>query len=395
MGIPEINALGEKCCGCASCVSVCPKDALNMRPDKHGFLKPAVDEDLCVECRKCAAVCPCFNPQSENTCLLAYAAQNKNDETLRSSSSGAVFYSLAKRIIDKGGVICAAVFSSDWLAVEHRILRTEAEIEHAMRSKYLQSAISRETYNEIADCLDNNVRIAFFGTPCQALAVYLRFKQHKGIHNLIIVNIICHGVPTQKLWKEYATFLSNKYASPIVSVNFRDKSISWPNYSLCVLFNNGRKYQSIYRNDWYMKAFLDNATLRSSCFQCPAKNRSGCDITLGDFWGVQSLGIPLDLKKGVSALLIHTEKGATFFNEVSSDFLLSISKFSEIADDNPAIQLSAKPYNKREMFLDDFGANTPIKELKKKWPFKRPVSSRIKDSARLLIGKFAKFNADW
>lgn len=315
----------EHCCGCSACVHICPKHSISFQEDKEGFLYPKVDLETCVDCGLCEKVCPIINQDSEREPQKVYAAKN-NDETIRlKSSSGGVFTLLAEKIIEDGGVVFGARFNENWEVV-HDYADTIEGLEQFRGSKYVQSAVG-ESFKQAEIFLKAGRKVMFTGTPCHiaGLKKFLR-KDYK---NLLAVDFVCHGVPSPLVWRMYleeeiarqgdagknSVFASPKDAPVLTGVNFRDKSVGWKKFSFVLSFSKASAageqntvLSSVFTENDYMRAFLSNLSLRPSCYNCPAKaGRSGADLTIGDFWGIDKVRQEIDDDKGISLALTYCE----------------------------------------------------------------------------------------
>lgn len=189
----------SKCCGCAACVQVCPKQCISFNEDIEGFLYPIVNKDLCIDCRLCEKVCPFLNLNDPRKPVKVLAAINPNEEIRMKSSSGGIFTMLAEAVIDKGGVVFGARFDKNW-EVMHDYTETKEGLDIFRGAKYTQSKIGR-TYKEAKDFLIQGRKVLFSGTGCQIAG--LRLFLHKKYDNLLMVEIACHGVPSPAVWRAY------------------------------------------------------------------------------------------------------------------------------------------------------------------------------------------------
>ena len=324
----------EQCCGCSACLHICPKHSISFREDKEGFLYPLVDTSTCVDCGLCDKVCPVLNQGEERKPLQVYAAKHTDDEIRMKSSSGGIFTLLAEFIIDKGGVVFGARFNENWTVV-HNYTETKEGLDPFRGSKYVQSDVGN-SYKQVEDFLKTGREVMFTGTPCQVagLKKYLR----KDYENLLTVDFVCHGVPSPMIWRKYLaeeitrqgdagknTVLTSSKVSPVVTgVNFRDKSTGWKKFSFVLNFSKASAegeqnsvLSSVFTDNAYMRAFLSNLSLRPSCYACPAKvGKSGSDITIGDFWGIETALLEFDDDKGASLLFINNDKVANVIDMV-------------------------------------------------------------------------------
>lgn len=300
------------CCGCEACIQICPKRCISFDEDNEGFWYPSVDSDLCVECGLCERVCPMLNPRMPERPLKVYAAKNRNKKELITSSSGGLFVIIAQKVIRGGGVVFGARFDDNWNVV-HASTDSEDDLWKFMGSKYVQSRIG-DCFKEAKEFLTSGRKVLFTGTSCQiaALKNFLR----REYDNLITIDVICHGVPSPGIWRRYLKETCD--VNEVESISFRDKRLGWKNFSLTINLlkntaNGSPKIVSlsqIHRKSPYMQLFLRDLILRPSCFNCPAKGgRSGSDITIADFWGIELCHLEFDDKQGVGLLIVNTELG--------------------------------------------------------------------------------------
>ena len=270
--------------------------------------------------------------------LRIYAAVNKDAEIQRQSSSGGVFHALASRFIRDGGTVCAAVWDDDFRGVHHAFAEDETELKAMMRSKYVQSSIGG-CFLKIRDMLASGRSVMFVGTPCQVLALKDFISRNASVGNgdrvsiggqLLLVEILCHGAPLTEKWREY---LDGQMASigavSVCGVNFRDKSVSgWKDYRVTIdyLMPDGsiRQLSQPYTENAFMQDFLADRNLRASCYSCRSKNgRSGADISLGDFWGVDKLLPEVYDIQGVSVVSVFSPRGIRALDGISPSVKLT------------------------------------------------------------------------
>ena len=235
----------QNCCGCSACASVCPKNCISMDTDDRGFLYPIVNVDNCVDCGVCEHVCPYYNQNTPREPLKVYAAINLNEEVRLKSSSGGVFTMLAEATIKSGGVVFGACFNDDWVVV-HDYTESIDGLEAFRGSKYVQSKIG-DSYKKVQYFLKANRNVLFSGTSCQIAGLKLFLR--KDYESLICVDIVCHGVPSPKVWRDYLenvvkrqkgdagknTVLSSLNDTPVITgISFRDKSTGWKKYGFVI-----------------------------------------------------------------------------------------------------------------------------------------------------------------
>lgn len=302
----------HNCCGCSACASICPKHCITMQADSEGFLYPSVDIDKCVDCHLCERVCPCINSEQSQNPIECYGAKNNDDSIRRQSSSGGIFTAIAEGVINKEGVVFGAAFDNEWKVV-HTHTETIDGIAAFRGSKYVQSGIG-DSFRQVKAFLKSGREVLFSGTPCQ-VAGLKRFLR-KDYENLLTIEVVCHGVPSPKIWREYLSSLEIKNIS---SISHKDKTTGWRGYSFTIKdINQKVVFTEKASDNKYMMAFIRNLTLRPSCFSCPAKaGRSHADITLADYWGIEHLLPELDDNKGTSFICINSPKGLALVNELN------------------------------------------------------------------------------
>lgn len=368
------------CTGCHACYSICPTHAISMQPDKEGFLHPVVDEQKCVHCGLCEQVCPILHEKPSGDNSVAYACINKSEEQRCMSSSGGIFSLIARKIIQKGGIVYGAAFGEK-LQVRHEGVSLAQNIYKLMGSKYVQSTIG-DSYKSAKEELEKGRWVLFSGTPCQIGG--LRSFLGKEYETLITQDIICHGVPSSKVWRKYIEYQERKNKSQIseqVLPSFRDKKRGWRRFSMRFQFENGKKYTRTLDTDPYIKLFLQDITLRNSCYNCQHKslNRES-DITLADFWGIETICPDLFDDKGTSLVFINSDKGKKLFAEIESDIIYKMVDLNAATKQNTAAFQSVAMPTEREVFFADL-EDMEISELVKKYvtiSYRKVVISTIR-----------------
>jgi coenzyme F420-reducing hydrogenase beta subunit len=307
----------EDCTGCSACYSICPQNCIAMIPNSAGFLYPVINIDKCTSCGKCRKVCSDRKKIGKTNILYAMGCYNKNDTIRLKSSSGGIFYLLARKVLMDHGVVFGARFSHNYEVVRHDYIENPDDVYLFQGSKYVQSEIG-ESYKLVKEFLLQGRKVLFSGTPCQngGLISFLRGKDK----NLVCVDFICHGVPSPKLWQKYLEF--TKRGRTINSVNFRDKEKGWKNYSLSFFYNDGASSMNTCVEDKFLKLFLEDTCLRDSCYHCAFKTLDKqSDITLADFWGAGNILKNFDDDKGISLVLINSNKGKNLIQQVENNLI--------------------------------------------------------------------------
>ncbi len=342
----------ELCTGCAACANACPRQCIIMLPDDEGFLHPKINNQKCVNCCKCIAACP-VQPGDSGSFTgepAVYAGYAADASIVESSSSGGVFSLLAQGVIQSGGVVFGAVFDTV-NTVRHIAVKDIASLCKLRGSKYVQSEIGL-SYQEAERELRMNKTVLFSGTPCQiaGLRRYLRSEYS----NLICVDIICHSVPSPKVWNAFIEETSARADAKVCSVNFRDKRCSWENYCLSFRLENGEEYIFNGKQNLYMQAFIGGLSARPSCGSCAFKGkRHESDITLGDYWGVQFVQKEAYNARGTSLVIVNTEKGNAILNQLRSKIVLFPASMDTALPPNPAYFKSSVPHPRRNKFFSE------------------------------------------
>jgi coenzyme F420-reducing hydrogenase beta subunit len=312
------------CCGCRACEQVCPANAITMEFNDEGFLYPKLNETLCTKCKKCQISCPINNDAADKKkgfeTPITFAAWSNNQKIRIESSSGGLFSTIAEYVFSKGGIVFGAAFDEN-LTLSYKSASNANELEPLKVSKYIQ-ANPCKSFTNVRSLLKKNVLVFFVGTPCYVagLKMFLR----KDYENLITADFSCHGVPSQKLFNKYISHLKKKYKGEIVKFRFRDKT-DWggqrPNTSFYVRKSNAKeKRKSIPLSlTSYFFSFLNYRTHRPSCYECQFRSvRRISDFTLADYWGIENFHSNMDFNKGVSALIIHSNKGKDIIEKLGN-----------------------------------------------------------------------------
>lgn len=317
----------KNCCGCSACASICSHNAISMEPDILGFKYPQIDTEKCVDCGLCERVCSFksdYNISSNLDEPDAYGVRHKDINEVMLSRSGGAFCAIVEYVFKNGGVVYGAGYDENF-RVYHKRATTKEESVGLRGSKYVQSDVS-STFEQVKLDLKSGLIVLFSGTACQVAGL----KSYIGDRlqdKLILVDIVCHGVPSPKLWQDYLAYIKQKYKTNILKANFRDKSdIGWKGHKETFVLERTGK---ITMSSW-THLFYRNIMLRPSCGNCHFCNlKRPADITLGDFWGSEKQNPEANSdNKGLSLVLVNTPKGQKVFNEIKKD----ISYFSTTPD---------------------------------------------------------------
>lgn len=310
-----VSADNKKCYGCSACAEICPKGCIRMVPNEEGFLYPQADAQSCVNCGLCDRVCPIDKQTDAPYAPAAFAGRNRDEAECAAGSSGGIFLPLAKSVVARGGVVFGVAFSERFTA-EHQCAETVEDARKFCGSKYIQSDVNH-TFPQVKEALEQGREVLFSGTACQIAG--LKNYLGKEYDSLYTLDLICHGVPSPKLWEKYLQSLHGKLPK---SVSFRDKSRGWRFFRLTIDWGSRTLSQS-HKENKFFSLFLTNFILRESCFTCGFKMRNiRSDLTLADFWGVGNVVPEMNDDKGVSLILQNTEKGRLLLDRIAQDVWL-------------------------------------------------------------------------
>ena len=350
------------CCGCGACLNVCPKSAISMKEDEYGFLYPKIDEEKCVNCGLCVRTCVYGKDTikaSKPERVLALT--NKSKDTLMQSTSGGVFAELANAVLDKNGVVYGAAYGDSILkdGVCHTAIFDKSELLKIQGSKYVHSNMGY-TMQRVKHNLESGKQVLFSGTPCQIAG--LRGYLKRDYDNLLLIDVICHGVPSQKMFSGFVDELQKRINGEITNLKFRDKKKGTGMNGGIFYTDKNRKDRYFCKKGWlfsYFYLFSYSAILRDNCHACPyAKGERYSDITIGDYWRYKEVfkDRPEQMNdiNGVSCILINTEKGERVFNTVKDKFFCQDSNMDDIVARNGQLQSPTKPHPMRQQFLEIF-----------------------------------------
>ncbi len=339
----------HNCCGCSACASICPKHCISMQADNEGFLYPVVNKADCINCGLCEKVCHEMHPFEELKPLKVYAAINKDEEIRLKSSSGGIFFLLAEKTIAEGGVVFGARFDEQWQVVID-YAETMKGVKAFMGSKYVQARMA-SAYADAKRFLAEGRKVLFSGTPCQIAGLHHFLR--KPYDNLLTVDIICHGTPSPKVWSRYLDEVVTTGRKAINDVQFRNKSNGWKAFNFTMEYNKDEQTVSLcshHQQNHFMRAFLRDMILRPSCYQCQAKSgRSHSDITIADFWGINTEIPDMDDDKGTGLVLVKTEKGLSALDWSKTNHKETTAEVALIH--NPAYSRSVAAHPKRAEFF--------------------------------------------
>lgn len=350
----RIIDIKDKCTACGACASVCPKDALALKPQGEiGFYFPEIDEGKCVNCHLCEKTCHVLNDSGHvDVERYPYMLKVRDRELLKKSSSGGAFSILAEKIIAEGGVVYGAAYNYEKELLEE--CSTEDVCLDALRkSKYIESYCGT-IFRDVEIKLHEGRKVLFCGTPCQikGLNQYLRTKRCNAT-KILLVQFLCHGVPSNQFFTEYKHWLEAKCRGKITDMDFRCKKYGW---RTAYYYYYGNGHSKTVRGDatYYMSAFNKNYMLRDSCYGCTIFNQGYADMTIADFWGLFEYDPSNKDNTGLSLVIAHNKK--------SLDVVKSMNNQAELKE----LPLSAIDYTLR-----------PRKNAKQQLERKRTMEQKI------------------
>lgn len=379
----------NKCTGCKMCKDLCPKQAISYKTEINGFWYPQVDYDKCIRCGLCVKKCPNINEIKCRTIApKVYAAWSKNEEIRLASTSGGIFYELAKKVLENGGYVVGCVYTNGYKGAKQVIINKMEDLSQLITSKYFQSD-TEDIYKKTKTLLDQGEMVLFVSAPCHvaALVAYLG----KEYDNLLIGDFLCRGTTTPKVQEKYVEYLENKYNSKIKYLRSKEKRNGWNRFGQYIVFENGQDYFGSRSEDLRILAYHNDLTCRDTCYDCKFKKipRVGSDFTLADFWGINPDDVQ-DVEKGVSLLFSNTIKGDKFLKSNEDNITFVDKKLEDALPGNPAILYSAKENKNRKRFLAELD-EYPLDKLVQKYRYPKPnVIRRAKNKIIRIIKKRMK-----
>ncbi len=344
----------NKCFGCGSCFQSCPKSAIVMMADSEGFYFPYINKKKCVDCSICIKKCPSFSlAEKRNFEQKTFAVLYKNEKVCSKSASGGAFASFAMQTLDEGGVVFGCAYNKNLTAIQTGIDNKD-ELVKLQGSKYVSSN-TEKTFIETKKNLISGRKVLYSGRPCQIAG--LRKFLGKDYDNLLTVDLVCHGVPSELFFKKYIEWLGKKTGGKIIYYGFRDKDVG--GWTCGGKFKTKTKTKTKTKIleascDPYYASFLRGETYRLSCYECPfAKTERVGDISICDFWGVEKFYPEMNTSKGLSGIIVNSEKGESFFEKCRDSFEIMEIKIDELKWQNTNLNYPTPMPEKRKIVYKD------------------------------------------
>ena len=370
----------EVCTGCKMCGDICPTNAISFQTDFDGCWYPNVDDKKCVKCGLCEKKCPALHVMTSQKAKnpAVYAAWTKDDKIRYDSTSGGIYYELAKSFIEQGGYIAGCAFSEDYKTAKHVLGKTEHDLQEIMGSKYFQSDTAG-IYKAVLELLKQEQKVLFCGTPCQVAA--LRSYVGKDYENLFLLDFICKGINSPKAYTSYINELEQKYHSTARSVRQKSKKTGWQSLATNVVFENGKEYHKDRYTDWWIQGYTcGNLFMRRNCQECLYKTMPRqADLTFGDFWGIKGCN-EADYEKGISVVFENSKKGTFLLQGAANKMHLEKRTMNEVLEGNPYLFGQAVQKGNRQRFF----------ELLEKEPFSKAVKETYTESSLQKTKRYTK-----
>lgn len=370
----------KKCCGCTACSAICPKQCIEMKSDAEGFQYPSVDTEKCIQCGMCERVCPIQNPVVEAIVpQRAYLVQHKDEQVRMDSSAGGAFTAIATCVLEKGGVVFGAAYDDDF-QVRHTYVEKIDELWKFRNSKYVQSDMG-DCFHQVRDYLRAGRWICFSGTPCQIEGLN-RFLG-KPYEKLVLVDVVCHGIPSPLIWNKYLEYQRVNEDKPD-NIRFRDKFYGYK-YSTMSLIKGGKNvYHAGSQLDPMLRAFFTDICDRPSCYECPFKKRYRVsDMTIWDCFSVYDFDKAMDDDKGTTRVLCHTEKGVAIMQELGNIARCKVVEPAKLVNGVKEMCESVSLNPKREEFFEDARKVSGAELFDKYYPI--TTRTKLKTAARKVL----------
>lgn len=312
----------DNCCGCSACFHSCPANAITMEENGDGFFNAVIDRDKCVNCGICDKACP-VQHQTTTDNIRCYAMKLCEETQLMKSQSGGAFYSIAQRTLADGGVVYGVSNSNISDVCVVRVDSIE-QLTQLLKSKYVQSN-SGDSFAKVKEDLQNGRKVFYSGTAClvQGLKNYLHIK-NVSITDLLTCDLICHGVPSRKMDRDYISYMEKKEDSKVVSLIYRNKERGWGSHFEKYTFANGKTKET---NDKVI-VFSKGYALSPACFNCKFTTPyRKADITIGDFWSLQRIGMSKkQFLSGVSVCIVRNKYLEQLIQDLSQEKVIQLTE---------------------------------------------------------------------
>lgn len=381
----------EDCTGCGACVDICQLKAIAFETDIEGFWYPKVNLDLCINCGLCEKTCAELHIEElkqhgTNNDPIVLAALHKQDSIRRESTSGGLFSALANNIYDEGGYVGGAVYTDDFY-VEHLLSNKREDLLRLRGSKHSQSNMLG-IFLQIKELLENKEKVLICAAPCQIAGLRLFLK--KDYKNLVLVDFICLGINSNKIFHKSLESLERKFGAKAISIQGKNKDLGWRSLAYKIKFANNKVYLRKGINDNFTRGFISShINCRPTCYECKFKGFPRIsDVTLGDFWGIESVDKTMDDNQGTSVVLLNSQKGIELFDSIKDQIKTKELPLSAVLPGNRALlQPIAKPTINRDDYYRDLDRLPFDAVVKKYYPLENIFLRNIKKGIAFIYNR--------
>lgn len=341
----------DNCCGCETCLQVCSRNAITLENKDDGFSYPKVDYERCTQCGACTMGCPSLTKVNGSIPLQVFAVRHVDTDVVKNSTSGGAFTALSDHVLENGGLVFGASLCDEFKC--RHIQADNAVDRNRMRgAKYIQSQMGN-SFSRVKEGLLKNKQVLFSGTPCQ-IAGLRNYLRNVNLKSLILVDIVCHGVPSPQVFKDHIQWLE-KRKGKVKQYIFRSKDVGWHGLNTKVIYTNGTEEVNTINTNAYSRLYFNSLITRKSCFVCryASAERLG-DITISDFWTIDKCNTELNDERGTSCVYINTEKGKKIFDRVMDSLNVEEHSFEESIQ--PNLSRPTCPSEDRNLFWKDYHA---------------------------------------
>lgn len=373
------------CMGCTACESLCPMHCITMEYDEEGYKYPHVNNSVCIDCGLCEKVCPCKKELIfDDFVTRAFAVQNKDKKIREESASGGAFTTLAENFIKQGGIVYGGAFDDDFSVCHIRVETTE-ELTKLRGSKYVQSDM-KDNFRLVKQDLKEGRKVLFSGTPCQVAGLVSFLRGLYPTNNLLLVDLVCRGIPSPLLWSKFISNLSQKYGK-LEYVAFRNKHFGYAGSTMAMRFADGEMRYTDRDIQFYKKLFFDDINTRPSCFKCHFKTvKRVSDFTIFDCWHVNEIDKSLDDDEGTTWVLVQSAKGLDYFEQVRKQVnVVEAPVEKAIQLDGMLATHCTTPNPRRDEFFKDIQIHGFDELLEKYFPM--TIKKRIVNIVKPIFGK--------
>lgn len=371
------------CCGCGACAQACGKGCIAMVPDGEGFLYPVVDAARCVRCGLCLKACPMTAQAAPSGEPTAYAAYARDGQIRQESSSGGIFSLAARWVLDRQGVVVGAAFDGEF-DVCHVMIQSQDQLPRLRGSKYVQSRMG-DAYCRVREALKAGKTVLFSGVACQIAG--LKTFLGRDYDELYTIDVLCHGVPSPKVWRRYIQDQEAAHAGRLTGASLRSKQTGWKTYSVALDFGSGRSYRRDFREDPYMRCFLSDSCLRPSCHSCRFKAIPRMsDLTLGDAWGIGGHMPEMDDDRGTSVVIVNTQKGRRLWQQLAPEVVAAQGQTDVLLPPGADSRRPVRPHAKRARFFKALESGADMTRLAKL--SRRPLHRRVLSFGKRTLKRF-------